>query len=147
MSSFKRINKDRGCGQGGVTANNMVVANQFILSLCAGAENMIGPDGDTGPQGPEGPTGWTGTGTGTGDTGSTGLTGIRGSNYPTGDTGGTGMTGQTGPTGDIFSSLVPTFDASWSPPLDPAHVDTGQVTVTVDNTCELYPCPHCHAFY
>ena len=110
MSSFKRINKDRGCGQGGVSTNNMVVANQFIMALCAGAENMIGPDGDTGPQGPEGSTGWTGTGTGTGDTGPTGLTGVRGSNYPTGPTGNTGMTGQTGPTGDIFSAIASAFD-------------------------------------
>ena len=140
MSSFKRINKDRGCGQGGVSTNNMVVANQFILALCAGAENMIGPDGDTGPQGPEGPTGWTGTGTGTGDTGATGLTGVRGSNYPTGPTGNTGMTGQTGPTGDIFSSLVSAFDAGVGAAGQPCRGGcTGQVMVTVETPVDFIP--------
>ena len=120
MSSFKRINKDRGCGQGGVSTNNMVVANQFILSQCASVENMIGPDGNTGPTGDRGSTGWTGGGDGTGDTGPTGKTGVRGSNYPTGPTGQTGPTGPTGPTGDVFSGSGFVFqeqqtDGSWGP--------------------------------
>jgi len=135
MSSFRRINRDRGCGQGGVTTNNMVVANQFIQSQCASVENMIGPDGNTGPTGQQGTTGWTGGGDGTGDTGPTGQQGVRGSNYPTGPTGQTGPTGVTGPPGDVFVGSGFHFaklsevgavwtDSSWNSgtPANPQHM-------------------------